>query len=115
MGKKTSSRKTLIFAGREVKQDKNWIMFQLASLASYLRNIPTRCGAVASQEFQALKNNGLRASALEKFVDIRPVASKPNVQVTTLSAAGGAVTLGAGGGLAGLVAGTGIGAGLGIV
>merc|ERR1712093_193855 len=53
--------------------------------------------------------------ALEKCAQIRTIASKPNVKVTALSAAGGAATLGAGGGLVGITAGAGIGAAVGIV
>merc|ERR1712151_588676 len=55
-----------------------------------------------------------RKYAIEKSAQMQTTASKPNVKVTALSAAGGAVTLGAGGGLVGMTAGAGIGAAVGV-
>merc|ERR1712151_428190 len=52
---------------------------------------------------------------LEKYAQIRATASEPKVQGTVVSAAGGAVTMGAGGGVMGLTAGAGIGAAVGVV
>merc|ERR1712232_1305578 len=58
---------------------------------------------------------GVKTFIFEKYAQIKSTVSKPSFQVTTLSAAGGAVTMGAGSGLMGLTGGAGVGAAVGVV
>merc|ERR1712126_690684 len=62
-----------------------------------------------------LKKKGVKAFAAEKYETIKKTASKPQVKVTAVSAAGGAVSLGAGGALMGLTTGAGVGAAVGVI
>merc|ERR1712137_1150506 len=66
-------------------------------------------------QYGELMTKGVKTFTFEKYVQIKKTVSAPSFQVTTLSAASGAVTIGAGGGLMGMTAGAGIGAAVGVV
>merc|ERR1711879_659713 len=66
-------------------------------------------------QYGELMNKGVKAFAFEKYAQTKALVSKRSFQVTTLSAASGAVAVGAGSGLMGLTAGAGVGAAVGVV
>ena len=114
------SRPSLVAAPMEnvvktVQQEQKFLTAKLTTLMNYVLVVAAGCKTYVGNEYGALKAKGVQAFALEKFAQVRSLTSKPSVKVTALSAASGAVTVGAGGGLLGMAAGAGVGAAVGVV
>jgi len=90
-------------------------MSKLHAMISYSKAVVKECKGYVSKEYSSFKTKGVKVFAKEKYHQIKAIASEPEVQVGVASAAGGAVTLGAGGGVMGLTAGAGVGAAVGVV
>jgi len=98
-----------------VQADKTYLMNKIQAVINYSTAVVVGCKAYANNEYASLKTKGVKAFAVEKYTSLKKTASKPGVKVTATSAAGGAVTLGAGGGFMGLTAGAGVGAAVGVL
>jgi hypothetical protein len=100
---------------KTVRKEQQSLLLKFTALMNYVRAVASGSKTYARAEFDALRSNGVKAFALQKFAQIKTIASKPNVKVTALSAASGAVTIGGGAGLMGMATGAGIGAAVGVV
>lgn len=109
-----------VFAAKDsiaqtVKLEKDWVVGKFMFVMTLIRTAASDCKDGIKKEITACKKEGLTAYAKQKYTMVKRFGAKPNVKVTALSAAGGAVTVGATGGVMGLSVGAGIGAAVGVV
>lgn len=98
-----------------VKQEKDWVVAKIMFVMTLVSTKASECKVGVKKEITAIKKDGLTAYAKKKYTVVKQFVAKPKVQVTALSAAGGAVTVGATGGVMGMSIGAGIGAAVGVV
>jgi hypothetical protein len=100
---------------KTVRKEQQSLSLKFAALMSFIRAFANGSQTYAKEEFDALRSKGVNTFALQKYVQIKTIASKPNVRVTALSATSGVITIGGSVGLMGMATGAGIGAAVGFV
>jgi len=100
---------------KRVQQEQKYVMTRLTALMNWVSASSGGFTTFFYNQYGELMNKGVKTFTFDKYAQIKTTVSTRSFQVTTLSAASGAVTIGAGGGMMGMTAGAGVGAAVGVV